>query len=417
FGARGHDAKVVGALLGSLARHLGDQWRGGDPERDGDARLGQNTGPQRQGRLGTEPVGPQGGGLIDGMLLDERALVTEDRHDAGGISLVELVSWRQEERVRCEAQGDGRAEAAPDSEGPGRIVRRGDDPARGGSRVATDDHGPRVVGEPGPLGGLDREVEAIAVEEQVTRCGVSHVVHDGIFPGRIPPTRRQGGLGMNTPTLSIPSLRDKVAPEEWAVRVDLAACYRLVAHYGWEDLVFTHITARVPGTEDQFLINPYGMFFDEITASSLVKIDIHGSKVQDSPYPVNPAGFVIHSAIHAARHDARCVLHTHTLDGVAVSTQRAGLLPISQHSISVLASRTPGHDLRAGGPRRRWPGSAPVGLPSRRTISPFTTVAEMPRARCTRRRAPAGRSCTTSGISGAILSASKTRRSAASPSR
>jgi ribulose-5-phosphate 4-epimerase/fuculose-1-phosphate aldolase len=143
---------------------------------------------------------------------------------------------------------------------------------------------------------------------------------------------------MNATAHGIPPLRDKVSPEEWAVRVDLTAAYRLVAHFGWEDLVFTHITARVPSTEDQFLINPYGMFFDEITASSLVKIDIHGTKVQESPYPVNPAGFVIHSAIHAARHDARCVLHTHTLNGVAVSAQRAGLLPISQHSISVLAS-------------------------------------------------------------------------------
>jgi ribulose-5-phosphate 4-epimerase/fuculose-1-phosphate aldolase len=143
---------------------------------------------------------------------------------------------------------------------------------------------------------------------------------------------------MNATAHDIPALRDTVSSEEWAVRVDLAACYRLVAHYGWEDLVFTHITARVPSTEDQFLINPYGMFFDEITASSLVKIDVHGTKLQDSPYPVNPAGFVIHSAIHAARHDAKCVLHTHTLNGVAVSTQRAGLLPISQHSISVLAS-------------------------------------------------------------------------------
>jgi ribulose-5-phosphate 4-epimerase/fuculose-1-phosphate aldolase len=143
---------------------------------------------------------------------------------------------------------------------------------------------------------------------------------------------------MNVSTEQIPSIRDKVSPEEWAVRVDLAASYRLVAHYGWEDLVFTHITARVPGSEDQFLINPYGMFFDEITASSLVKIDLQGNKVADSPFPVNPAGFVIHSAIHAARHDAKCVLHTHTLNGVAVSTQRAGLLPISQHSMSVLAS-------------------------------------------------------------------------------
>ena len=143
---------------------------------------------------------------------------------------------------------------------------------------------------------------------------------------------------MPSPAQDLSSLRNKVSPEEWAVRVDLAAAYRLVAHYGWEDLVFTHITARVPGTEDQFLINPYGMFFDEITASSLVKIDLAGNKVDDSPFPVNPAGFVIHSAIHAARHDAKCVLHTHTLNGVAVSTQRAGLLPISQHSISVLAS-------------------------------------------------------------------------------
>src|SRR5574342_231010 len=143
---------------------------------------------------------------------------------------------------------------------------------------------------------------------------------------------------MAGPDLGIPSLRDKVSPEEWTVRVDLAACYRLVARYGWEDLVFTHITARVPGSQDEFLINPYGVFFDEITASSLIKIDQQGQKLQDSPFSVNPAGFVIHSAVHAARHDAKFVLHTHTLNGVAVSTQRAGLLPISQHSISVLAS-------------------------------------------------------------------------------
>ena len=138
--------------------------------------------------------------------------------------------------------------------------------------------------------------------------------------------------------MNVPSLRDTVSPEEWAVRVDLAACYRLVAHFGWEDLVFTHITARVPGADDQFLINPYGLFFDEITASSLVKIDLQGNKVEESPFPVNPAGFVIHSAIHAARHDARCVMHTHTLNGVAVSAQRAGLLPISQHSMFALSS-------------------------------------------------------------------------------
>src|SRR5258706_4203099 len=140
---------------------------------------------------------------------------------------------------------------------------------------------------------------------------------------------------MTTSALEIPSLEGKVSPEEWAVRVDLAAAYRLVALFGWEDLVFTHISARVPGTEDQFLINPYGVFFDEITASSLVKIDLNGDNVQDSPFPVNAAGFIIHSAIHGARHDAKCVLHTHTLNGVAVAAQRDGLLPPWQHSLFV----------------------------------------------------------------------------------
>src|SRR5881409_4095264 len=143
---------------------------------------------------------------------------------------------------------------------------------------------------------------------------------------------------MTATALNVPSLKGKVSADEWAARVDLAAAYRLVSLYKWEDLVFTHISLRVPGAEDEFLINPYGVFCDEITASSLVKIDLKGQKVDDSPFEVNPAGFVIHSAIHAARHDARCVLHTHTLNGVAVSTQRAGLLPISQHAISVLAS-------------------------------------------------------------------------------
>lgn len=124
--------------------------------------------------------------------------------------------------------------------------------------------------------------------------------------------------------------------EEWALRVDLAAAYRLVAHFRWDDLVFTHITARVPGPEHHFLINPYGMMFEEITASSLVKINMLGEKVNDNPWPVNPAGFTIHSAIHGARDDVQCVLHTHTLDGVAVSAQRNGVLPVSQQSIFVL---------------------------------------------------------------------------------
>jgi ribulose-5-phosphate 4-epimerase/fuculose-1-phosphate aldolase len=133
-------------------------------------------------------------------------------------------------------------------------------------------------------------------------------------------------------------LRCKVSDAEWQLRVDLAACYRLVALFGWDDLIFTHISARVPGPEHHFLINPYGMLFDEITASSLVKIDLEGCKVSDSPYDINPAGFTIHSAIHAAREDAKCVLHVHSVNGVAVSAQKNGVLPISQQSIFVLAS-------------------------------------------------------------------------------
>ncbi len=136
----------------------------------------------------------------------------------------------------------------------------------------------------------------------------------------------------------IPAMQSKLAPEEWAARVDLAACYRLVADFGWDDLVFTHISARVPGTEDQFLINPYGMMFEEITASSLIKVDANGNKLVDSAFPVNPAGFTIHSAVHGARHDIACVLHTHSLNGVAVSAQVGGLLPLSQQSIFILAS-------------------------------------------------------------------------------
>jgi len=135
-----------------------------------------------------------------------------------------------------------------------------------------------------------------------------------------------------------PDVRSKVSAEEWQQRVDLAAAYRLVARFGWDDLIFTHISARVAGPEHHFLINPYGMMFEEITASSLVKIDLDGNKVMESPYPVNPAGFTIHSAIHAAREDAKCVLHVHAVNGVAVSAQKGGVLPISQQSIFVLAS-------------------------------------------------------------------------------
>jgi ribulose-5-phosphate 4-epimerase/fuculose-1-phosphate aldolase len=133
-------------------------------------------------------------------------------------------------------------------------------------------------------------------------------------------------------------VRPTVSAAEWQQRIDLAACYRLVAMFGWDDLIFTHISARVPGPEHHFLINPYGIMFSEITASSLVKVDLQGKKVFDSPYDINPAGFTIHSAVHAAREDANCVLHVHSVNGVAVSAQDEGVLPLSQHSIFVLSS-------------------------------------------------------------------------------
>ncbi len=145
---------------------------------------------------------------------------------------------------------------------------------------------------------------------------------------------------MNHPMQSV---RSQVHADEWQLRVDLAACYRLVALYGMSDLVFTHISAKLPESvsgvgNHHFLINPYGLMFDEITASSLVKVDMACNKLSDSPYPVNPAGFVIHSAVHEARHDAQCVLHVHTRAGIAVSAQKAGVLPLSQQSTFVLAS-------------------------------------------------------------------------------
>lgn len=120
---------------------------------------------------------------------------------------------------------------------------------------------------------------------------------------------------------------------EQRLRQELAACYRLIAHFRMSDLIFTHISLRLPGPEHHFLINPYGLLFDEITASSLVKIDLQGRPVEPSPHPVNPAGFVIHSAIHAAREDAHCVLHTHTRAGCAVAALECGLLPVNQMSM------------------------------------------------------------------------------------
>ena len=127
------------------------------------------------------------------------------------------------------------------------------------------------------------------------------------------------------------------SPEEWEMRVDLAAAFRLVDLHGWSDLLATHLSARVPGPEDHFLINPFGLMFDEVTASSLVKVDQEGSILSPTDYTINPAGFVIHGAIHMARPDVACVIHTHTRAGVGVATQKEGLLPITQHAMAVIA--------------------------------------------------------------------------------
>ena len=125
------------------------------------------------------------------------------------------------------------------------------------------------------------------------------------------------------------SLEGRVSAEEWRTRVDLAACYRLVAHYGWTHLIYNHISAKIPGTPNHFLINPLGLWYEEITASSLVKIDLDGNHVGESPYDVIKAGFVIHSAVHAARPEVMCVLHTHSIAGMAVAAMKEGLLPLS----------------------------------------------------------------------------------------
>ena len=137
--------------------------------------------------------------------------------------------------------------------------------------------------------------------------------------------------------LAIPPMKDRVSPEEWAIRDDLAAAYRLIAHYGWDDLIFTHLSARVPGDEHHFLLNPYQLMFEEVTASSLVKVDIHGHPVDPTPFITNPAGFIIHSAIHMARDDAHAVMHLHTPHGQAVAAHEDGLLPLTQTAMLVRA--------------------------------------------------------------------------------
>ncbi|HWT13140.1 MAG TPA: class II aldolase/adducin family protein [Allosphingosinicella sp.] len=136
-------------------------------------------------------------------------------------------------------------------------------------------------------------------------------------------------------SVEIPSLAGKVGEEEWRIRVDLAAAYRLIAHYGWDDLIFTHLSARIPGPEHHFLLNPYNLMFEEVTASSLIKVDLDGNPVEPTPFITNPAGFTIHSAIHMAREDAQAVIHLHTPHGQAVSAHGDGLLPLTQTAMLI----------------------------------------------------------------------------------
>ena len=145
----------------------------------------------------------------------------------------------------------------------------------------------------------------------------------------------RGGTKKMSQAIELPEIENLVSREEWQARQDLACLYRLVASYGWDDLLFTHLSLRVPGSDHHFLLNPIGLTFEEVTASSLVKVDSEGNKVLESPYDINPAGFTIHSAVHMAREDAKCVMHLHTDDGVAVSAQQDGLLPITQHAMSI----------------------------------------------------------------------------------
>ncbi len=140
---------------------------------------------------------------------------------------------------------------------------------------------------------------------------------------------------MSEAVVDLNRVRNLVSAEEWEVRQDLAAAYRLVDHYKWSDMVFTHLSARVPGPDEHFLLNPFGYLFNEVTASNLVKVDVEGNVVLDTGFQVNTAGFVIHSAVHMNREDAHAVMHLHTDAGVAVSSTKAGLLPLNQHAMFV----------------------------------------------------------------------------------
>jgi ribulose-5-phosphate 4-epimerase/fuculose-1-phosphate aldolase len=145
------------------------------------------------------------------------------------------------------------------------------------------------------------------------------------------------GMTVNAPldSVEIPSLEGQVSDEEWELRVDLACAYRMVAHYGWDDLIFTHLSVRIPGPEHHFLLNPYNLMFEEVTASSLIKVDVNGNPVEPTPFITNPAGFTIHSAVHMAREDAHAVMHLHTPHGQAVSAQGDGLMPLTQAAMLV----------------------------------------------------------------------------------
>lgn len=153
--------------------------------------------------------------------------------------------------------------------------------------------------------------------------------------GRVDAIARSMAEAHALATLEIPPMQDKVSAEEWKIRIDLAAAYRLVAHFGWDDLIFTHLSARVPGPEHHFLLNPYQLMFEEVTASSLVKVDMQGNPVEPTPFITNAAGFTIHSALHMARDDAQAVIHLHTPDGQAVAAHAEGLLPLTQTAMVI----------------------------------------------------------------------------------
>src|SRR6476469_9334774 len=153
--------------------------------------------------------------------------------------------------------------------------------------------------------------------------------------GRVDAIARNMARAHALSTVEIPPMEDKVSPEEWKIRVDLAAAYRMVAYYGWDDLIFTHLSARIPGQDHHFLLNPYNLMFEEVTASSLVKVDVHGNAVEPTPFVTNPACFTIHSAIHMAREDAHAVMHLHTPARQAVSAHQEGLLPLTQTAMLV----------------------------------------------------------------------------------